>query len=76
MAVDRQQIPLEAEAAGDALLSWFVDGAFLGTVAATERIWWTPEAGSHEVVVTDERGRLAKRALVVRSARGEPSVRP
>lgn len=76
MAVDKQQIPLEAEAAGDAILSWFVDGAFLGTVEATERLWWTPEAGSHEVVVTDERGRLAKRALIVRSGRGRTSVTP
>ena len=63
----KQQIPLEAEAPGDAALSWFVDGAFLGTVAATERIWWTPEPGEHEVVVTDESGRLGKRRFAVRS---------
>ncbi|MCO4770668.1 MAG: penicillin-binding protein 1C, partial [Deltaproteobacteria bacterium] len=69
MPVDRQQIPLEAEAAGDTELSWFVNGAFLGTVAATERLWWTPEAGIHEVVVTDERGRLSKRDLEVRKGR-------
>ena len=60
---------LEAEAAGDARLSWFVDGVFLATVDATERVWWTPEAGSHEVVVTDERGRVAKRDLEVRRGR-------
>ena len=69
MAPDRQQIPLEAEAPGDAALSWFVDGTFLGTVAATERIWWTPEPGEHEVVVTDESGRRGKRAFAVRAGR-------
>ena len=69
MAPDRQQIPLEAEAPGDAALSWFVDGTFLGTVAATERIWWTPEPGEHEVVVTDESGRRGKRTFAVRSGR-------
>ncbi len=69
MPVDKQQIPLEAEAAGDARLSWFVDGVFLATVDATERVWWTPEAGSHEVVVTDERGRVSRRDLEVRRGR-------
>jgi penicillin-binding protein 1C len=69
MTPDRQQIPLEAEAPGDAALSWFVDGAFLGTVLATERVWWTPEPGTHEVVVTDESGRLGKRTFAVRAGR-------
>ncbi len=69
MPPDKQQIPLEAEAPGDAELSWFVDGAYLGTVAATERIWWTPEPGEHEVVVSDESGRLGKRNFAVRAGR-------
>ena len=69
MPRDRQQIPLEAEAPGDAELSWFVNGTFLGTVAATERVWWTPEPGEHEVVVTDESGRLGKRRFAVRAGR-------
>ena len=69
MPRDKQQIPLEAEAPGDAELSWFVNGAFLGTVAATERLWWTPLPGEHEVVVTDESGRLGKRTFAVRAGR-------
>jgi len=69
MPVHKQQIPLEAEASGDAELSWFVNGTFLGTVAATERLWWTPEVGRHDVVVTDARGRLSKRELEVRAGR-------
>ena len=66
MPVDKQQIPLEAEASGDAELSWFIDGTFVGTVAATERLWWTPEPGTHELVVTDRRGRTSRRDLEVR----------
>ena len=69
MPRDKQQIPLEAEAPGDARLSWFVNGSFLGTVGATERLWWTPEPGEHEVVVTDESGRLGKRTFAVRAGR-------
>jgi penicillin-binding protein 1C len=68
MPIDKQQMPLEAEASGDAQLSWFVDGVFLGTVPATERMWWTPAVGVHEIVVTDERGRVGKRELEVRGA--------
>lgn len=69
LPVDKQQIPLEAEAAGDAELSWFVDGSWLGTAGASERLWWTPEAGVHELVVSDERGRVSRRRLEVRAGR-------
>jgi penicillin-binding protein 1C len=63
--LDRQEIPLEAE--GDVgKLSWFVDGEFIGSARADERLWWRPAVGRHDVVVTDEAGLSAKRELVVR----------
>jgi len=49
----------------DARLSWFVDGAFLGTYEVDERVWWTPVAGEHVAVVVDETGRRARRAFAV-----------
>jgi penicillin-binding protein 1C len=67
LAADRQEIPLEAESAASGHLSWFVDGAFLGTVAAEERLWWTPKVGKHELVVTDDAGLSARRTLEVRA---------
>lgn len=63
---DRQAVPLQAESQRAATLSWFVDGEFLGTHPPEERIWWTPQPGDHEVVVTDDAGRSARRALKVR----------
>lgn len=66
LSPDQQEIPLEADAAAGARLSWFVDGALLGTVDAGERLWWTPREGDHEVVVTDGAGRSDRAALSVR----------
>lgn len=65
VALDRQEIPLEAEA-DVGKLSWFVDGEFVGTASADERVWWRPQVGRHQVVVTDEAGLSARRELVVR----------
>ncbi|WP_426750621.1 penicillin-binding protein 1C [Myxococcus sp. Y35] len=62
----QQEVPLEAEASHERALTWFVDGALLGTARADERMWWTPSVGSHEILVTDDRGLSAKRTLVVR----------
>jgi penicillin-binding protein 1C len=67
LAADRQEIPLSARSAQGARLSWFVDGAFLGTVAADERLWWTPRHGTHRVVVTDDAGLSDERTLEVRA---------
>lgn len=61
-----QEIPLAAESTRtDAMLSWFVDGAFLGTAPAEERMWWTPEPGSHVAVVVDETGMRSRRSFEV-----------
>lgn len=61
---EEQEVPLSAEGVGR--LSWFVDGAFLGTFPAEERVWWTPEVGRHTIVVHDEAGQEARRILQVR----------
>jgi membrane carboxypeptidase/penicillin-binding protein PbpC len=63
-----QEVPMEADSgASSAALSWFVDGAFLGTAASAERVWWAPSVGVHEIVVMDEAGRSDHRSLVVRA---------
>lgn len=60
----QQQVPLAARTKARAV-TWFVDGALLGTVAATERVFWTPTVGKHDVVVSDDAGRKAHRTLNV-----------
>lgn len=68
LAAHRQEIPLAAEAgAGAGHLSWFVDGEYLGTTKPEDRLWWTPVPGTHEIVVTDDTGRSARRKLDVRT---------
>ena len=63
-----QQIALAASTRA-ALVSWFVDGALVGTGASSERLFWIPTPGQHEVVVADDAGRKARRTLVVRQGR-------
>jgi penicillin-binding protein 1C len=66
VAPEQQEVPLEAEAANDRELTWFVDGKLLGRARAAERLWWTPARGTHEILVTDDRGLSSRRLLVVR----------
>ena len=33
-----------------------VDGEWIGSASADERLWWTPEPGVHQVVVLDAQG--------------------
>jgi penicillin-binding protein 1C len=66
MDPESQQVPLQAEASGAEELAWFVDGALIGRVAADEQLWWTPAPGQHEIVVSDAKGRTARRMLEVR----------
>jgi penicillin-binding protein 1C len=63
---EQQEVPLEAEAAHDRELTWFVNGKFLGRARPDERLWWTPAPGTHEILVTDDRGLTSRRRLVVR----------
>jgi penicillin-binding protein 1C len=64
---DQQEVPLEAEAAHDRELTWFVNGQYLGKARADERLWWTPALGTHEILVSDDRGLSSRRLLVVRT---------
>ena len=59
-----QLVPLSASTAAPRL-SWFVDGALIGTAPSDQRVYWTPAAGKHEIVVSDDAGRKAHRVLVV-----------
>jgi penicillin-binding protein 1C len=65
MPAEQQRIPLAASAR-TARVSWFVDGEHLGTSPSSERLHWTPSPGRHEIVVTDEAGRKARRTLDVK----------
>lgn len=71
VAVSDQEIPLQAESsAPGSRLSWFIDGEFLGTVPAEERLWWEPKPGRHEILVLDESGLKARQQLEVRRRAG------
>jgi penicillin-binding protein 1C len=59
-----QPVPLQASTRASSL-SWFVDGAHVGTTSASERVYWIPTVGSHTVIVADDAGRKARRKLVV-----------
>src|SRR6185436_14157165 len=74
--VKRQEVPLQGEVGGGGALSWFVDGEYLGSAPADERLWWRPTAGRHRVTVVDGAGRTAMRELQVREGLGgEPARR-
>jgi penicillin-binding protein 1C len=59
-----QLIPLTASTRSSHV-SWFVDGALIGTGAASERMYWEPSPGKHEVVVADATGRKSRRIVTV-----------
>jgi len=63
---ERQAVALAATTRA-AQLSWFVDGGFVATSPAGERVFWTPTIGKHEVVVSDDAGRKSRRVLEVRT---------
>jgi penicillin-binding protein 1C len=65
MPADNQRVPLAASTRA-ATLSWFVDGAHVGTAPSNERVYWTPTVGEHDIVVADERGRKGRRTIEVK----------
>ena len=76
LPVDREKVPLSASTRA-ARLSWFVDGGLIATAPASERVFWTPSPGKHEIVVSDDAGRKARRTLEVRAgSRDGPSGPP
>jgi penicillin-binding protein 1C len=64
VAAERQLVPLSASTRA-ATLTWFVDGALLGSAPSSERVYWTPVAGKHTIVVSDDAGHKARRSLSV-----------
>ncbi len=65
MPATKQPVPLSASThAGE--VSWFVDGELVATAPSSERVFWVPSLGRHDVVVADASGRKAHRALEVR----------
>ena len=68
MATDAQEIALEADSQ-DGDLTWFVDGRMLGRAGATERLWWTPSAGAHDIAVQDRAGRTSHARVEVKTLR-------
>ncbi|HEY0195156.1 MAG TPA: penicillin-binding protein 1C [Kofleriaceae bacterium] len=63
-----QQVPLSASTRA-ARLTWFVDGALVGSAGADDRVYWTPSAGPHAIVVVDDVGHKARRKLDVQVQR-------
>jgi penicillin-binding protein 1C len=59
-----QVVPLSVSTKASTV-SWFVDGALVGTGASNMKQFWEPTIGTHDVVVADESGRKARRKLVV-----------
>lgn len=67
LPADDQEVPLEVDAARpDEAIAWFIDGAWLGTAPAQERLWWTPTPGHHDVVAVDAAGRSDRAVVEVR----------
>lgn len=67
---EQQDLAFTAEAPGGVgELSWFVDGELVGTAPSSERVWWTPSEGTHEILVSAPDGRSARRTLEVRVRR-------
>jgi penicillin-binding protein 1C len=60
-----QVVPLQVATRAPSV-SWFVDGELVGTAKASERLYWTPTVGTHQVVVIDDVGRKARRTLIVK----------
>lgn len=73
----QQEVPLAAETQGqEGMLSWFVDGEFLGRAPADERLWWQPEPGRHDILVLDAAGQSARRTLQVWAREGRSTAHP
>jgi penicillin-binding protein 1C len=55
---EQQEIKLEAQSDNDSgSLSWFIDGKYLNSGPAAERLFFIPTPGDHELRVQDEAGR-------------------
>lgn len=63
---EAQALPLTAEVSEPgAEVSWFVDGAWVGTGPAEVPVWWPPVPGEHAVRVVDAAGNATERKVRV-----------
>jgi penicillin-binding protein 1C len=61
-----EPIPLKASSAGDAsLISWYVDGEYIGTVKPEEVVDWNPEPGIHDLEAVDDLGRSTLKKITI-----------
>ena len=63
---DFQALPLRAVAVQPTTLTWFVDGARIGTASSERALSWPLVVGSHEIEVRDASGREARASVVVK----------
>jgi penicillin-binding protein 1C len=60
------RIPLTASADGEVkAVFWFVDGRFLGRSDPRETLYWSPTAGTHRLILLDDKGLSADRTVEV-----------
>jgi penicillin-binding protein 1C len=64
----QQVVPLWASTRA-ATVNWFVDGALVGSSPASQKLYWTPLPGKHDVLVVDDTGLKAHRTIEIRSPR-------
>jgi penicillin-binding protein 1C len=65
----RQQLLLEALHRGNrSKMWWFVDGQLIGSCDDSQRLWWNPVGGSHDLRVVDAEGQSASARVQVRLA--------
>ncbi|MGE0867352.1 MAG: penicillin-binding protein 1C [Kofleriaceae bacterium] len=64
LAATKQAVALSATTQSSTLW-WFVDGELIASGPSSQRAYWTPAPGTHEIVVADEAGRKARRTLEV-----------
>ena len=67
MNPEEQEIALQANANEGTELNWFVNGRFLGSKKASQKLWWQPSLGEHLIVITDSSGRSSRKRITVRS---------
>jgi membrane carboxypeptidase/penicillin-binding protein PbpC len=61
-----QTLPLRAVGDDSRSLTWTVDGATVGRTGPDAAVDWPLAVGAHTIAVTDDRGRTAETAIVVK----------
>jgi penicillin-binding protein 1C len=64
----RVPVPLEVSGISAlAMVQWFVDGKLLGAAAGSQRVFWQPQLGDHEIVAATAHRQRAARHVHVES---------